>query len=260
MFRKKYPAAWTFHQNSCRSEINTLVPQYGQALAENYKEYFTAPSVALPPIKVPQTDFTALLFKRFSCRKFSSGLVGLQQLSNILFSAYGLRDVVMIENDEFKERTVPSGGGLYPLEFYVIASGIAGLQNGIYHYVVQPFLLEEVRLINLPKSFLQNLFMNQPYVADAAAIVVCTSVVERSMKKYADRGYRYILYEAGHAFQNMNLMCAACDLGAMNIGGFFDSDMCSVLGIDSEIEIPLYAMAMGIAGGDAITARMPEIV
>ncbi len=258
MFRDKYPAAWTFHQNSCRSELNTLMPQYGQAHAENYKEYFLAPSFPLPEVNVPKMDFTDLLFARFSCRRFKNTALTLQHLANVLFSGYGLRNVIMIDNNEFKERTVPSGGGLYPLEFYAIVSNVAGLQKGIYHYVMQPNLLEQVKQIDLPRSFLQNLFMDQSYVAAAAAIVVCTAVIERSMKKYADRGYRYILFEAGHAFQNMNLMSTACGLGSMNIGGFFDKDMCSVLGIDINEEIPLYAMAMGVADGTSVTARMPE--
>ena len=77
------------------------------------------------------------------------------------------------------------------------------------------------------------------------------------MKKYLDRGYRYMLFEAGHSFQNMNLMAMACDLGSMNIGGFFDSDVSKVLGIDMEEEVPLYAMAVGVPDGDNVEARLP---
>ena len=35
---------------------------------------------------------------------------------------------------------------------------------------------------------------------------------EGYMLKYGDRGYRYILFEAGHCFQNMNLIAEGLDL------------------------------------------------
>jgi hypothetical protein len=40
--------------------------------------------------------------------------------------------------------------------------------------------------------------------------------------KYEDRSYRYILFEAGHVFQNINLCAAAFDISALNMGGFYD--------------------------------------
>ena len=87
--------------------------------------------------------------------------------------------------------------------------------------------------------------MNQPYVASASAIVICTSVLRRNMVKYGDRGYRYILIEAGHCFQNMNLVAEGLDLGTLNLGGFFDTEIAALLDIDIEEEVPLYALAIG---------------
>ncbi|MEO6220544.1 MAG: hypothetical protein ABIO81_08960 [Ginsengibacter sp.] len=53
--------------------------------------------------------------------------------------------------------------------------------------------------------FISNSFLDQPYVAGAAVQVIACSMQTRCMQKYEDRGYRYILFEAGHIFQNMNL-------------------------------------------------------
>lgn len=257
MFREKYPEAWIFHRNTCRSEINTLQLQNSQGLQESYKEYLSAPTVLLPPVEIPGTKFSEVLFERYSCRRFKNKPLTLNDVAAILFAGYGKCNTLMLGDSEFIGRPVPSGGGLYPLEMYLFVTNVGDLEPGIYHYVISPAMLELVKKIELPKSFLENLFMHQPYVAEAPMIIVATSVIERTMKKYYDRGYRYILFEAGHAFQNMNLMTAACGLGSMNIGGFFDSDMCKVLGIDMEEEIPLYAMAVGMPDGDNVTARMP---
>jgi SagB-type dehydrogenase family enzyme len=257
MFKEKYPGAWTFHYRTCRSELNTLQLQHADSMQESYKEYLSAATVLLPEVKIPPAKFADLLFERYSCRRFKNEPLDLQDVVNILFAGYGKCNTLVLGNNEFIERTVPSGGGLYPLELYLIAMNITGLEPGIYHYVITPGLLEVIKKVKLPKYFLENLFMQQPYVADASMIIVATSVIERTMKKYFDRGYRYILFEAGHSFQNMNLMAATCKLGSMNIGGFFDADMCQVLGVDIEEEVPLYAMAVGVPDGNSITARIP---
>jgi SagB-type dehydrogenase family enzyme len=258
MFREKYPEAWIFHNGTCRSELNTLQFQQAQSNQESYKEYLGSITVLLPKVKIPAINFGDLLFERYSCRKFKNIPLDISDVSNLLFAGYGKCNTLILGNTEFIERTVPSGGGLYPLEFYIIVKNVTGLNPGIYHYVITPGLLETVNEIALPRYFLENLFMQQPYVADAAVIIVATSVIERTMKKYFDRGYRYILFEAGHAFQNMNLMAIACGLGSMNIGGFFDNDLCKVLGIDREEEIPLYAMAAGVPDGNSVTARSSD--
>ncbi len=257
MFKDKYPSTWTFHRSTCRSEFNTLNPQHGQALPEGYKEYLSVPNIPLPEPVFTAESFKDLLFARYSCRRFKNQPVQIQDLANVLFAGYGMRDLFVMDNSEFFDRTVPSGGGLYSLELYLLVINVEGLDPGIYHYVIYPALLEQIKILEFPKPFLQNLFMQQPYVADAPVIIIATSVIERTMKKYLDRGYRYILFEAGHCFQNMNLMASACQLGALNVGGFFDLDLCKTLGIDMEEEIPLYAMALGIPVDDRNLARMP---
>ena len=76
-----------------------------------------------------------------------------------------------------------------------------------------------------------------------------TAVVARSLHKYADRGYRLILLEAGHVGQNLNLACAALGCGSVNLGGFLDADLETLLGLDSAVEVPIYAVAIGRPAG-----------
>ena len=70
-----------------------------------------------------------------------------------------------------------------------------------------------------------EMFLGQPYLSDAAAVVVLTAVVERSLWKYEDRGYRYLLLEAGHVAQNVNLCAHGTRARILNLGGFFDEDV-----------------------------------
>jgi len=76
-------------------------------------------------------------------------------------------------------------------------------------------------------------------------VLIMAAVVERSMHKYGERGYRYILLEAGHSAQNMCLASIALELGALPIGGFFDGYVSDLFQLDSEKEALLYALAVG---------------
>jgi SagB-type dehydrogenase family enzyme len=170
----------------------------------------------------------------------------LDALATALHYGYGI-----IGNDhwgtaEFLERTVPSGGGMYPLELYVMTRNVDGLENGIYHYVPLLHGVEQVRSVTIPDSLLRYLFMGQYPVLKAAAIFVISAAPDRSMNKYGDRGYRYILFEAGHVAQNLNLASTALGLGTLNLGGFFDDEIGRMCGAAHNDEFPLYAVALGV--------------
>ena len=55
-----------------------------------------------------------------------------------------------------------------------------------------------------------------------------------------------MLLEAGHVFQNMNLIATSIGLGHLNLGGFFDDELAQLLGLQLEFEVPIYAMALGV--------------
>lgn len=58
------------------------------------------------------------------------------------------------------------------------------------------------------------------------------------------------LLEAGHAFQNMNLMASACNISAVNIGAFFDEEIGTLLQITPGEEVPIYATILGVKDDD----------
>src|SRR5882724_4371831 len=111
MFRIKYPVAWLFHKNTCRSELDVFTSPFAADMQQPGKEYLLSATISLPEINLPAVNFSELLLKRHSCRRFKNIPVNLQQLSNILFAGYGLIETVHLGNTEFQVRTVPSGGG-----------------------------------------------------------------------------------------------------------------------------------------------------
>jgi SagB-type dehydrogenase family enzyme len=245
-FRLDQPVAWAFHRNTSRWPFNVLDPDEVDSTQLPAKEYPEATYLALPLPQVPDVSLADAIRARVSCRHFAEAPLTQVALGTLLHAAYGVHGRIELGSLEFLERPVPSGGALYPLEIYVAARAVEGIDPGIYHYAVLAHGLEEVRSVPLPEGFLGYLFMGQHYVGEASAVVVLTSVVYRSLRKYGDRGYRYVLFEAGHVAQNLNLMVAALRLGSLNLGGFFDQDVAALLDVSLEREIPLYAVAVGI--------------
>lgn len=257
MLRQRHPLAWSYHHGTARSPFNLHglnPPTYD---VPPFKEEWDSELVDLPTPELPAEPLASVLTARLSCRRFQPESVSLRALSTLLFASYGILGSRTLDG-EFLERPVPSGGGLYPLELYVLAQRVEGLHEGVWHYVPLGHRLENVHEHRLPTLLTAEMFLGQPYLATCSAIVVITSVVERSLWKYEDRGYRYILIEAGHAAQNLNLCATAMGLASLNLGGFFDRDVLGLLRCDPDVEIALYGIAVGHPEpGDRMEIRRP---
>jgi SagB-type dehydrogenase family enzyme len=119
--------------------------------------------------------------------------------------------------------------------------------------------------------------MDQAYLAEADLIVVFTAVIQRTLARYSDRGFRLVLMECGHLAQNLNLLATAMHLGSLNLGGFYDQHLAALLSLDLDVEIPLYGVALGcptmthreeirneictdtISDGDETQPKVPEM-
>jgi SagB-type dehydrogenase family enzyme len=251
--RTRHPTTWTFHRATTRTPF--ALPPAADAQASPPKEYPSVELVQLPAPHPLPLSLGEVLGRRVSCRSFSGSPLPLADLATLLAAAYGVRERRRWGELEVWDRSVPSAGGLYPLEIYVITQRVAGVTPGVHHY--HP-LLHALELLASPPPLsgsLSALFMGQPYVAAAPAIVVFAAVFERTMRKYGDRGYRYLLLEAGHAGQNLALTAACLGLGALSVGGFFDADLTTLLGLDGDAEAPIYVSAVGAIAADTVDVR-----
>jgi SagB-type dehydrogenase family enzyme len=244
MFRDDYPTAWAYHRRTARFPHNIHGLNVETFETPQFKEDVEAATVELGAPIEPDIGLADALRGRSSCRRFAPEPIAVAQLGSLLHWSYGVLGVTELGH-EFCERPVPSGGGLYPLELYVLAQSVEGIDPGVHHYVPLGHRLEVVRPDPLPSMLSAEMFLGQPYLIDAAAVIVITAVVERSLWKYEDRGYRYILLEAGHVAQNINLCAQALELASLNLGGFLDEDVMSLLKLDAEHEIVLYGVAVG---------------
>jgi SagB-type dehydrogenase family enzyme len=63
--------------------------------------------------------------------------------------------------------------------------------------------------------------------------------------RYGERGYRYLLLDAGHVCQNLYLAAEAVGCGVCAIAAFADEAVDRLLGFDGENRFTLYLATVG---------------
>jgi SagB-type dehydrogenase family enzyme len=201
------------------------------------------------PCALPRPDggtpLRDLIRQRQSCRGFLRRPMPLATLGNLLQHTYGVNGVINGPEGELGySRAVPSAGALYPLEIYVAIQSVDGLADGLYHYQSLDHVLEPLKAEPV-MSALGDLLLGQYFLDSANAALVFTGVFQRTLKKYGPRGYRYVLFEAGHAAQNASLLAGEGGLASICVGGFRDARLNRFLGLDGRAEAALYVVGVG---------------
>ena len=203
------------------------------------------PVVALPPASVRLKLYLAeAISTRVSARRLTPGPLTLKQIATLLHYAYGVTRDNRGTSYLRPFRVVPSGGALYPLEIFFHGVRIEGLGPGLYHYNPTKNQLRVLREGD-QTSRISQAVAYPDLVVGASVLIFITAIFERSIFKYGDRGYRFILLEAGHVAQNINLVANALGLGATNVGGFFDRQTDDFVGLDGVTHSTIYMIAIG---------------
>ena len=205
-----------------------------------------APEASPVQLKKPEdTPLRQAIRARRSCRAFADQSMPLAWLAGILSDTYGVTGLIEgPERHVMYTRPVPSAGALYPLEVYVATRAVEGIRDGLHHYHGRDHTLEPIKAGPV-MSELGDLLIGQHYLATANAAIILTAVFERTFKKYGPRGYRYVLFEAGHAAQNVCLLATELDLGSICTGGFYDRRLNRYLGLDGSSQAVLYLVGLG---------------
>lgn len=206
-----------------------------------YKEYPGAKKIRLPPPGTPvRSPFAEILSLRRSVREYSPRPLHREEISFLLWASSGIQRV----EDGYPFRTVPSAGALYPVDTYVIANRVEGVERGVYHYGVRDHLLEEVASGDFRED-LARAALFQEFCSEAGAAFVWTAVFPRAKWKYRQRAYRYVYLDAGHIAQNLALAAVGLGLGSCQVGAFFDDEMNALVGVDGVEESVIYLSAVG---------------
>jgi SagB-type dehydrogenase family enzyme len=212
-----------------------------QANKNAFKTYTSSPKVALPSAGRP----TALsvgdaIAARRSERTFAAESPSLEAIATLLAASYGAQG----ERGGVLARAVPSGGGLYPLDLYLLQFAGGVLDAGVYHYHVGDHCLQRVKA-RCERRALEDASIYPEIIAQVPLLLALVADMPRARVKYGERAYRLALLEAGHVSQNLYLLVQALGLGIVALDGFYDDRLHAVLGVDGVTEIALLLFALG---------------
>jgi hypothetical protein len=126
-------------------------------------------------------------------------------------------------------RAAGSAGGRFPLELYVSARGVAGLDDGVHFYDPVGHALLQV---------------GPPAGGDVTTLVVC-GVPWRSAWRYAERAFRHIYWDAGTMLAQALALADSAGLSPRLRTRFADAGVARLVGADGTHEFAVALVSLG---------------
>jgi len=193
-------------------------------------------------IKVNSVDLIEAINRRVSVRAYSEEPLTLEELSYVLWSTQGVKEVT---TRPATLRTVPSAGSRHCFEPYVLVNNVEGVPRGLYRFLAVEHSLQEVDLSGDIGERIMKACLDQRFILNAAMALILTAVRYRMMWRYTERGYRYMHLDAGHVIQNLYLCAEAIDSGVCAIAAFNDDVINEALGVDGVEQFTVYLGVLG---------------
>lgn len=188
-----------------------------------------------------QVNFLEMIELRTTIRHYSDKSMSLKDLSYLLWCTQGVKMVV----EKGSLRNVPSAGARHAFETYLLVNNVEGLEKGIYRFLA---IEHKLLAIKVDESLLDEAipaFLNQKTIANAAVTFIWVAVAERMVWRFGERGYRYLLLDAGHICQNLYLAGQNVNCGTCAIAAFDDDAVNRFLNLDGEELFVAYAATVG---------------
>lgn len=209
-------------------------------------------ALGLPdPLPLPMALHEAIAARR-SQRAPNGEALSLDALATILQCGGGVtaRASVALKDGsacDMPLRTNPSGGALYPVDLYVAAQRVKGLDPGLYRFMNGDNALAPVTGGDAAAvTRLLHAIPSGTY--DVAAVSAALALVLRpwrSKRKYGPRGLRFGLMEVGYIAQNVHLASTALGASSCDYGGFYDDEVNQVLSLDGSNEAVVHLIFIG---------------
>ena len=208
------------------------------------------PDAKLPRVTLPdpqslggrQVDLVKLIGERRTLRAYSNAALSLDELGCLLWCTQGVAEYT---EGERTLRTVPSAGARHAFETRLLVNNVTDLEPGLYQYCA---LTHELAGPGADRGTVEDVisgFRNINLIASSAVTFIWVADAYRMTWKFGERGYRYLLLDAGHICQNLYLAAEALGCGACAVGSFDDEELNSALGLDGVTRFVAYAGTVG---------------
>lgn len=175
-----------------------------------------------------------------------------ETLSQLLFFSAGVIRSKKHAQGETFFRAAACTGALYEIELYLACTDLKAkgqpnqiaLPAGLYHFGAAEFGLRQLRAGDFRQPLVEATG-NDPAVAHAPVVIICTGTYWRNAWKYRSRTYRHFGWDNGTILANLLAMCAASKLPATVVAGFVDEQVNALLGLDTKREVAFSIVPIG---------------
>jgi SagB-type dehydrogenase family enzyme len=168
----------------------------------------------------------------------------IEGLTRLLFCAGGLTRSKEVDGEAYHFRAAASAGALYPIEIYVAAIEVEGVEAGLYHFSSADLKLRGLRRGDW-RTYLARAAAIRPAIAGARAIIVMSAIFWRSTWKYRARAYRYCYWDAGTILANLQAAANAEGLATEIVTAFEDAAVERLIDVDGDHEGAVCMVALG---------------
>jgi SagB-type dehydrogenase family enzyme len=184
-----------------------------------------------PPRTTGQLTLEEALSKRRSVRQFAPKPLDFTQIGQLAWAGQGITEPQM------GLRTAPSAGAIYPIELYLVSP------QGLFVYQPKQHSLEQISDEDLRRQ-LAAAALGQEHAAQAACNIVIAGSVRKVATKYGNKARQFMLLEAGHVAQNIQLQAVSLGLVSVPVGAFDTREVGKVLELTGDLE-PLLIVCVG---------------
>jgi len=181
-------------------------------------------------------SFEEALARRRSVRQFVSQPLSSSQISQLAWAGQGITE------PQRGLRTAPSAGALYPIELYFATP------EGVSVYQPQGHSLRQV----LDQDVRGALAATSMQGSVAGCDIIVAGSVRKLTAQFRKDARKYMLLEAGHVAQNIQLQAVCLGLGSVTVGGFDISGVRKICRLPRELE-PIYIICVGYPLAQATT-------
>lgn len=212
-------------------------------------EVASVSDVSLPtPLKMPLALGEAVRRRR-SVRAYTGESMPLSYAATLAWAGCGVtgrgRGAEGRVAVEF--RSTPSGGALYPVELWLAALRVDGLEPAVYRYLSPRHRLRREGGPDALNRLMAAMAVDDEIIMCARANAICLLVARpwRSMRKYGARGMRHVFLEAGAIAEQIGLAAVALGLGSVDCSSVYDDDAHDAIGVDGVYEALVHALVVG---------------
>jgi SagB-type dehydrogenase family enzyme len=130
------------------------------------------------------------------------------------------------------------------IQLYLYVHRVNGLQPGVYRLWRERAELEQIKSGD-QRVAAAGLSLGQDLAGNACVAFSMIGDLDRAVRAYGDRGYRYVHFEAGAIGHRLYLAAEALGLGATGIGAFYDDEVHHYLNLTSKQGRVVYHFAIG---------------